>query len=152
MSAMIMTNNIRVALSAFALGISACIGTVYALVYNGIIMGGLAGYLTGTGGNMLVFWSLILPHGILELTAIFLSGACGLMIGRAVVIPGEFSRRHALIKAAKEAAFLIPGIVLLLVVAGLIEGFFTPLALPPAVKLTFAGLTFTGLVVYIGRA
>jgi uncharacterized membrane protein SpoIIM required for sporulation len=144
MSAVIMTNNISVAVTAFGLGIFAGIGTVFVLVYNGIIVGGLYGFLSVTGRDMLEFYSLILPHGVPELTAIFLCGACGLMLGRGILLPGEYSRRHALIYQAKKAAVLIPGIVVMLVIAGLIEGFFTH-------KLIFAGITAAGMGMYVIR-
>jgi uncharacterized membrane protein SpoIIM required for sporulation len=148
MSAVIMTNNISVSITAFALGITAGLGTVYVLVYNGLIVGGLYGFLSATGGDLLQFYALILPHGVLELAAIFLSGAGGLMIGRGLLIPGPYSRKHALVMQAKKAALLIPGIAAILVLAGLIEGFFTPLPISPWFKLAFAGLTGLGLVFY----
>jgi uncharacterized membrane protein SpoIIM required for sporulation len=151
MSAVIMTNNISVAVTAFGLGITAGVGTVYVLVYNGIIMGGLTGFLAASGGDMLEFTSLILPHGVLELAAIFMCGGCGLMLGKGLLIPGGYTRRHALVKQAGKAAALIPGIVLILVLAGLIEGFLTPLPVSPWLKLAFAGVTGVGLWVYMKR-
>jgi uncharacterized membrane protein SpoIIM required for sporulation len=149
MSAVIMTNNISVAVTAFGLGITAGIGTALVLVYNGIVVGGLFGFLSATGSDMLEFFSLILPHGVLELTAIFLCGGCGLMMGRGLLIPGKYSRKHALIYQAKKAVTLIPGIVALLIIAGLIEGFFTPLPILPWFKLGFAALTGIGLWAYL---
>jgi len=122
MSAYIMTNNIRVSIMAFAFGITAGIGTVWILFYNGLIIGALASYvdLMGNPQHTLIFWSLILPHGVPELAAIFLSGGCGLMIGRAMLMPGSFTRRDAVIKSARKAVGLMPGIVVLLILAGLI--------------------------------
>jgi len=151
MSAIIMTNNIRVAIMAFAFGVSAGIGTVWILFYNGLIVGSLAAFVVMTGGSAIEFWSLILPHGVAELIAIFLSGACGLMIGRAIIMPGNYSRRDAVVKAAREAVELVPGIVVILILAALIEGFFTPLDISPYFKLAFAFLSFVGLGVYFVR-
>jgi len=153
MSAIIMTNNIRVAIMALAFGITAGIGTVWILFYNGMILGALAAYVASTGshGDMLIFWSLILPHGVPELAAIFLSGACGLIIGRAVIMPGSLSRRDAVVRRTREATMLMPGIAVMLVLAALVEGFFTPLGVPPVVKLGFAGVTLVGLGVYFVR-
>lgn len=150
MSAVIMTNNIRVSIMALAFGVSAGIGTIWILFYNGLILGALAAFfaMTGSHGDMLIFWSLILPHGVPELAAIFLSGACGLMIGKSIIMPGIYSRRDALVKSAREAVELVPGIALILVLAALIEGFFTPLAIPAFFKLIFAFLTFVGLGLY----
>ena len=150
MSAVIMTNNIRVAIMALVFGITAGIGTAWILFYNGLIIGALAAYIAATGipRDTLIFWSLILPHGVPELAAIFLSGACGLMIGRAILVPGNYTRKDAVIKYAKEAAMLVPGIVVLLILAALIEGFFTPLGVSPYFKLGFSFLVFVGLTLY----
>ena len=150
MSAIIMTNNIRVSIMALVFGITAGIGTVWILFYNGIILGALAAFvaMTGSHGDMLIFWSLILPHGVPELAAIFLSGACGLMIGKAIIVPGNYSRRDALVKSAREAVELVPGIAVMLILSALIEGFFTPLGIPAFFKLGFAFLVFVGLVLY----
>ena len=148
-----MTNNIRVSIMALAFGITAGIGTAWILFYNGMIVGALAAYVASTGvpRNTLIFWSLILPHGVPELAAIFLSGACGLMIGRAMIAPGNYTRKDAVIKSAREAVHLVPGIAVILVIAGLIEGFFTPLGVPPGFKLGFALLTLFGLVLYFKK-
>jgi len=138
LSAGIMTNNIYVSLTAFTGGVTVGLGTLAILFYNGAMIGALAGLSAINGFNMVSFFSLILPHGFIELTAIFISGACGLMIGQAILTPGDLSRKDSLIKGAKEAAFFIPGIVLMLVIAGLIEGFFTPLPILPWIKLAFS--------------
>jgi len=154
MSAVIMTNNIRVAIMAFAFGITAGIFTVWILFYNGMILGALAAFIAMTGSpqDVLIFWSLILPHGVPELAAIFISGACGLMIGRAMLIPGQYTRRDAVIKSARQAVELVPGIVFMLIIAGLIEGFFTPMGVPPYFKLGFSFLVFVGLSLYFAKA
>ena len=148
-SAVIMTNNIAVSFNAFVFGLLGGVGTIYILVYNGLIVGGLFGFLHQGGADMVLAYSLILPHGIIELFAIFLCGGCGLMLGKGMLIPGEHSRRHSLILHAKKAVTLIPGIVLLLVAAGLIEGFLTPLAISPWLKIAFAAFTGVGLIGYI---
>lgn len=153
MSAVIMTNNIRVSIMAFAFGVTAGIGTAWILFYNGMIIGALASFVAATGGprDTLIFWSLILPHGVPELAAIFISGACGLMLGRAILIPGKLSRRDAVIKRARDAVAMVPGIVVILVLAGLIEGFFTPLGIPPYFKLGFSALAFVGMGLYFTK-
>jgi uncharacterized membrane protein SpoIIM required for sporulation len=148
MSAVIMTNNITVAITAFGFGLLGGIGTAYILVYNGLILGALYSFLNAAGDDMTVFFSLILPHGVIELMAIFLCGGCGLMLGRGLLMPGDYTRKHALIFQAKRAVVLIPGIVVMLVIAGLIEGFFTPLSIEPWFKLAFAAMTAVGLVFY----
>jgi len=147
MSSIIMVNNISVSFKAFVLGITLGIGTIYVLFYNGAILGALTG-LVYIFGNPVHYWSLILPHGIIELTAIFISGGAGLILARSILIPREYSRRHSIIKGAKEAVSLVFGVILMLVIAGIIEGFFTPLAISPSVKLVFALATAVGLMLY----
>ncbi|MCL2398286.1 MAG: stage II sporulation protein M [Defluviitaleaceae bacterium] len=153
MSAVIMTNNIRVSIMALAFGITAGIGTIWILFYNGMIVGALASFIAATGGSRdtLIFWSLILPHGVPELAAIFLSGACGLMIGKALIMPGNYRRKDAVVKQAKQAVLLMPGIAAILIIAALIEGFFTPMGISPYFKLGFAFLTFVGLYLYFAK-
>lgn len=146
-SSQIMTNNITVSLKAFALGITLGLGTIYVLFFNGAVLGSLTAlmYMYGNPKN---YWSLILPHGVFELTAIFISGAAGLIIAKSIIIPGEYSRKHALIHGAKRAVSLIVGVVIMLVIAGIIEGFFTPLPISANLKLLFAALTAVILIVY----
>ena len=148
-SAIIMTNNIAVSFNAFAFGLLAGIGTIYIFVYNGLIVGGLFGFLYQGGADMVLAYALILPHGVLELFAIFLCGGCGLMLGKGMLIPGEHSRKHSLILHAKKAAILIPGIVVILVIAGIIEGYFTPLNISSWAKIIFAAFTGAGIIAYV---
>jgi uncharacterized membrane protein SpoIIM required for sporulation len=150
MSAFFVTNNTAVAINAFVWGIFAGVGTVYVLVYNGLIVGALFGYFHQGGADMMMAYSLVLPHGVVELAAIFLSGGAGLMIAKGMLLPGLYSRKHSLILHTRKAVSLIPGIVLLLVVAAIIEGFFTPLGgIAPEWKLAFAGLTGVGLAAWL---
>ncbi|MCL1786453.1 MAG: stage II sporulation protein M [Defluviitaleaceae bacterium] len=148
MAATITTNNITVTFNAIAGGLLAGLGTAFILIYNGLIVGGLFGFFHSAGANMTVAYALVLPHGVIELAAIFLSGGCGLMLAKGLLIPGEYTRRQALVMQGKKAATLIPGIVAMLVVAGIIEGYFTPLPIDPWWKLAFAALTGIGLVAY----
>lgn len=147
MSSYIMTNNISVAFNAFVLGVTLGIGTIYILFLNGALLGALTS-LVYQNGNLLGYWSLILPHGILELTAIFIAGGAGFILARSILIPREYSRKHSIIKGAKEATGLMLGVIVFLVIAGIIEGFFTPINISPVYKLVFAGLTLVMIVVY----
>lgn len=148
MASQIMINNITVSFNAFVLGITLGVGTVYVLAYNGLLIGALTA-LMYLYGNPLNYWSLILPHGVIELAAIFISGGAGLIIAKHILIPGDYARRDALIVGAKKAVQLVAGIVLMLVVAGIIEGFFTPSQLSESVKLTFAAATAVVLALYL---
>jgi uncharacterized membrane protein SpoIIM required for sporulation len=147
MSSYIMVNNITISLKAFVMGITLGIGTVYVLFFNGTMVGALTGmvYLHGKPIN---YWSLILPHGVIELTAIFISGGAGLIIAKNMLVPGEYSRKDALINGTKKAVSLVTGVVLMLIIAGIIEGFFTPLKTSETIKLSFAAITAIILGVY----
>lgn len=147
MSSFIMVNNISVSLRAFVFGITLGLGTIYVLYQNGALLGALTA-LVYMYGDPTGYWSLILPHGIIELAAIFISGAAGLIIGKSMLLPGEYTRKHSLIIGTKKAVSLILGVVVMLVIAGIIEGFFTPLDIPAASKLIFAAVTAVVLVVY----
>lgn len=147
-SSFIMTNNIRVTIMAVALGVTAGVGTGFVLLKNGLMLGGLAGAATNAHVDYL-FWSVILPHGILELSAICIAGGAGLLLARAIYAPGDLPRRDALRLAGGEAAQLLAGVAAMLVMAGLIEGFITPTPLPPALKLSFAALTAVFMASYL---
>ena len=99
-------------------------------------------------GRDLLFWSLILPHGIIEITAILIGGAAGMLIGKALIAPGQLSRSDALKRAGSDAIRLLLGTIPLFIVAGFTESFITPSALPAYVKLAYAALTAVGLAVY----
>lgn len=148
MSSLIMTNNIGISLKAFALGITFGIGTLYILFFNGALLGALTSVVYQFG-DPLKYWSLILPHGILELAAIFIAGASGLILARGILLPGELARRHSLIRGALQAVTLVFGAAVMLVLAGIIEGFFTPLPLDPWIKLAFAGVSAVLLAIYV---
>lgn len=147
MSSYIMVNNISVSLKAFVMGITLGIGTMYVLFFNGALLGALTA-LVYKYGDPVNYWSLILPHGVIELTAIFISGAAGLIIAKSMLLPGKYSRKHSLIKGAKESISLVIGVIFMLVIAGIIEGFFTPLDIPALSKLIFAAISAIILIVY----
>jgi len=151
MSSQIMTRNIQVAFFAFAGGITACVGTVWVLITNGMTLGALAAFYTRHGFG-LEFWSLIAPHGVLELAAVFICGGAGLRLGWSLIDPGDYTRRDALVVAGHEAVRLVIGTIPMFVVAGLIEGFITPVKMPPATKLVFASMMAILLVLYLSQA
>lgn len=148
MSAAITVNNVRVSFMAFAGGMTFGLLTVYALLMNGAMLGVLAG-VSQQSGVGLDFWTLIVPHGALELPAIALAGASGLLLARALVFPGDLPRRAALRLVTDDALKLVLGAVPLLVVAGLIEGFITPQAFATELKLAIGVASAVGLVAYI---
>ncbi|WP_163539430.1 stage II sporulation protein M [Gracilibacillus sp. YIM 98692] len=148
MSAEIMTNNIQVAILAFAGGITFGILTVYLLIYNGILVGALAG-LFWNHSNSYAFWAYIVPHGVVELAAIFIAGGAGLLMGYKLFVPGQYTRKYQLKMQAMRSVQLLLGTIPLFVIAGIIEGFITPANLSLEMKYFVAITTAVGLVVYM---
>src|SRR5690625_503886 len=148
MSVEIMTNNIQVAILAFASGITFGILTVYVLVYNGIVIGSIAAVYWHAGMNY-EFWAYIVPHGMIELTAIFIAGGAGLLMGYKLFVPGPYSRGYQLKVHAKHSVQLFLGTIPLFIVAGVIEGFITPSQLSLEIKYLVAGVTVIALLLYM---
>ncbi|MBT2655759.1 stage II sporulation protein M [Bacillus sp. ISL-18] len=148
MSASIMTNNIKVGIFAFAGGITFGLVTVYLMVYNGIIIGALAA-LFWHHGKSYDFWAYIVPHGMIELTAIFIAGGAGLLMGYKLFVPGQYTRGWQLKQQAKRSVQLLLGTIPLFVIAGIIEGFITPAKISLEAKYIVAVLTVAGLILYV---
>jgi uncharacterized membrane protein SpoIIM required for sporulation len=129
-SAFIMRNNIQVTFMAFSGGMLAGLLTVYIMLLNGVLIGGLTG-LTVHYGVGFELWTFVIGHGVIELTVIFMAGAAGLLIGWSMIRPGLLRRRDSLRLAAQKAVRLLIGAAPLLIVAGLIEGFISPNELLP---------------------
>jgi uncharacterized membrane protein SpoIIM required for sporulation len=157
-SSEIMINNIRVTLFVFAGGIALLLdqlplilglGTLFILWNNGLHIGTIA-TMVGQYGLAFPFWAFVFPHGALELPAIFLSGAAGLLLSRGCLFPGQLKRMAALKQAAAQAIRLMFGVVPMLVIAGIIEGFFSPNpAIPDSLKYLTGTLLLSGLLYYL---
>lgn len=144
----IMTNNIRVALLALAGGMLAGVGTALVLVNNAIHIGAVAGALIAYGlADRLV--GFVSPHGFLELSVIVFAGACGLMLGRAIVWADLRPRGRALVDAGARSVRILTGCQVFLVIAGLLEGFVSPLAFPWPYKLAIGVATAIALYAYL---
>jgi uncharacterized membrane protein SpoIIM required for sporulation len=150
-SSFIMTNNIREGIIAFAGGVTFGVVTVFTLFKNGLIIGGML-MIFFAAGNPVALLALLLPHGFIELVAIFVCGGGGLMMGGALIAPGNLRRADAIRLAAGKALRLFAGALPMFVVAAIIEGFITPSPIPAFGKLAFSGLTLVGLVAYLGFA
>jgi uncharacterized membrane protein SpoIIM required for sporulation len=139
MASFVMTNNIKVAILAFSGGMTGGILTLGSLLYNGVMLGIIAAGVAADGASTaLSFWAFVAPHGVLELPAIFISGGAGLILAYALINPGPHPRRVALRHAGAEALKLMLGVAAMLVVAGVIEGFFSPMPIREEIKLTAA--------------
>jgi uncharacterized membrane protein SpoIIM required for sporulation len=147
-SSAIMTNNLSVAFTAFAAGITGGVGTIYMLVLNGILIG-VIGAACALVGMSVPLWSFVAPHGVLELPAIIIAGAAGLRLAQGLLFPGFLPRRHSLIVGGAEAVKLVLGCIPILVVAGVIEAFVSPTELVTPLKFAFAAALFVLLVWYL---
>ncbi len=143
----IVANNIQVAFSAFAFGISAGIGTTLVLAFNGLFFGAVLALFAnyGLAGWILTF---VAGHGVLELTAIFIAGGAGLLIAQAVIAPGDLARRDALVVRGRLAIKLVGAAAFLLVIAGLIEGFISASGAPAGLKVSVSAASAVFLVFY----
>ncbi len=149
-SSMIMTNNLSVCFIAFAGGIVFGLGPLYSMFFNGLLLG-VIGVACQQHGMAVDLWSFVAPHGSLELPSIILAGAAGLRLAHGLLFPGIYSRRESLARAGVEATQLVAGIIPLLVIAGTLEGFFSPSAAPVWLKFAVGGSLFTLLLVWLFR-
>jgi uncharacterized membrane protein SpoIIM required for sporulation len=142
-------NNIGIAFQCFASGLFLGVGSLFYLAFNGVIAGSVAGYLTlnGLGPE---FFSFVVTHAAFELTAIVLAGAAGMMLGRALLAPGRLSRRAALAESARKAVVIVYGVAAMLLVAAVIEAFWSGAAwVQPQVKYAVGAACWIGVLAYL---
>jgi uncharacterized membrane protein SpoIIM required for sporulation len=145
-------NNVRIGFQTFASGLVFGLGTIFYLLYNGLFIGTISGYIVHSG-LATNFFSFTSGHGAFELTAICLSGAAGLKIGYALVAPGRLTRGAALRLAAVEAIPLVVGLAGMLLIAAGIEAFWSPRTfLPPIAKYVVGGVMWVIVIVYFAFA
>lgn len=142
----ILLNNVWVSVLSFGLGFTLGIGTAVVLFTNGVMLGSLFAVFFSKG-NSYPFWALIVPHGALELTAIFLCGAAGFVLGWPIIAPGDLTRTQALAHGARAAIKLVAGAIPLLIIAATIEGFVTPMTSLPESGKYAVGLV-TGVLAW----
>jgi len=146
-------NNIFVSFLAFALGIAFCVGTGYVLINNGVAVGTAGGLFAGAG-ELEKFFGLILPHGLLELSAIVIAGGAGLVLGWTIISPGDRARTDALADEGRRSVVVVMGLVLVFLAAALIEGFVTGAPLSTLTRVGIgagAWVAFTLYIVVFGR-
>ena len=136
----IMTNNIKVTITAFALGITGGVGTAIIIIFNGVHLGGIFSSLSLYDMTRPLL-NFILAHGFLELSVIFVAGGAGFFLGDAILNPGPFSRKQALGKNAATIVDLIFFNAACLVLAGLVEGYISPYEGIPVFMKLFIGLS-----------
>lgn len=139
-SSFLFTHNAQIAIFAFALGFAFCLPTALLIVYNGLTVGAFVALFVSRGlGTEVAGWLLI--HGVTELSAVILAGAAGLHIGRAVIAPGDRPRVEAAAEAGRRGALVMAGAVIMLMFAGLLEGFGRQLITHDGVRFAVAGAT-----------
>ncbi|KGI70126.1 stage II sporulation protein M [Mycolicibacterium rufum] len=147
------TNNAWIAAQCVVAAVLLGLPIPYILFQNALNVGVLAGVMFGAGRGD-VFLGLITPHGLIELTAVFLAAAVGMRLGWSVIAPGDRPRGQVLAEQGRAVISVAIGLVAVLAVAGLIEAFVTPSPLPTFVRIAIgvaAELAFLGYVVYFGR-
>jgi uncharacterized membrane protein SpoIIM required for sporulation len=152
-AAQVWTNNVWVAAGAICLGALLGLPTIFLLFYNSLNVGLSGGYMASCGKTG-EFFSLILPHGMLELTAVFIAGAAGLRIAWRIIDPGPRRRSEALAEEGRSAIGIALGLIVYLAISGVLEAFLTPSPLPPAARLAI-GFTVWAVVLggtlFLGR-
>jgi uncharacterized membrane protein SpoIIM required for sporulation len=146
----IMTNNLSVSFMTFASGIIFGLGTLYYLYFNGLLLG-VIGAACHQYGMSLALWSFVAAHGSLELPSIIIAGAAGLRLGHSMLFPGGYRWKDSLAKGGVEATRLVSGIIPLLVIAGCLEGFFSPSPAPVWLKFAVGGALFGLLNLWLFR-
>lgn len=145
----IATNNIKVCIASYTSGITFGLGTVYLMVFNGIHIGGAFAVcqLHNMAHRLAAF---VAPHGVFELSAIWISGGAGLLVARAMLFPGRYKRADAIKLVGKPSFVLFAGCVPLLLIAGTIEGFISPRTdLPQEAKYLVSLCTLVILLLYL---
>jgi uncharacterized membrane protein SpoIIM required for sporulation len=147
-SSRIMTNNISVSFTAFAMGLSAGVGTLYMMFFNGFLIG-VIGAACWASGMSMELWSFVAPHGVLELPAIFMGGGAGLKIAQGFLFPGVLPRKESLLRAGKEGTILVLGTIPILIIAAVIEAFVSPTHIAVSLKFSMAAGLFILLLFYL---
>src|SRR6185436_14073984 len=144
----IMANNIMVTIYTFAFGATFGIGTLFYLAFNGANIASVLAltYRSGFGNDLVTF---MVAHGVVELSCIFIAGGAGLLVGSAMIMPGNLTRADALKTRGMEAVRLMIGVAMLLVLAGTIEGFISPVPMDPRIKYTIAIVTGVAMYSYL---
>jgi len=149
MASKIIANNVQVTFAVFAFGITAGIGSLLMLVLDGVSLGGVMG-LYQSKGILTLIVAFVAPHGVLELSAICIAAGGGFLIAAAMLIPGDRTRRRALVENGRRAMKLISASTLFLIVAGSLEGMVSPIPNWPLwAKLAVSAATLVLMIAYL---
>ncbi len=142
------SNNIGIAFYTFAGGVLFGLGSCFFLLFNGVVIGAVAGHLhrIGVGENLYTFG---VGHGSFELTAIAIAGMAGLVLGRSLLAPGRYSRVDSLRRAARQSLTLIGGAAGMLVLAAFVEAFWSPRVLAAELKYSVGAVLWLAVGAYL---
>lgn len=145
-------HNIGIAFQTFAAGLLFGLGSVFFLIFNGLVIGAVSGHLTEIGNGQ-TFWSFVIGHGAFELTAIALAGAAGLQLGWALIAPGQLTRGESLRLAARKSVQMLCGVMMFLLIAAFIEAYWSSTTLiAPWVKYLVGAALWMLVTAYLGLA
>ena len=145
-------HNIGIAFQTFAAGLLFGLGSVFFLIFNGLIIGAISGHLTEIGYGQ-TFWSFVVGHGAFELTAIALAGAAGLQLGWALIAPGQLARSEALRLAALKSVQMLCGVMVFLLIAAFIEAYWSSTTqIAPWVKYLVGAVLWLLVAAYLTLA
>ncbi len=141
-------NNVSIDLRIFAGGILFGSGTVFFVVFNGLALGAVTGYVIHAGDPMR-FLNWVSGHSVPELIGMIFAAMAGFKIGFAIIRPGRLPRKEALIRAGRVAVRLLFGAMAMTTFAAFIEGFWSPVEFPENVKYTFGVVMVVGMAAYL---
>ena len=145
-------HNIGIAFQTFAAGLLFGLGSVFFLIFNGLVIGAVSGHLTEIGYGQ-TFWSFVIGHGAFELTAIALAGAAGLQLGWALIAPGQLTRGESLRRAARKSVQMLCGVMIFLLIAAFIEAYWSSTTLiAPWVKYLVGAILWMLVAAYLSLA
>lgn len=146
-------HNVSIDFKTFAGGLLGGVGALGVLLFNSLFLGSVFGYVHYSG-NPLTLYTWVVAHGAPELTGIVISAMAGMRVGWSVLRPGRMERRTALVQAGRKALPLLTGAAVLTSIAAVLEGFWSPLDLPPLIKFTAGGvcwLLVAAFLLFSGR-
>ncbi|ALN60343.1 stage II sporulation protein M [Lysobacter enzymogenes] len=144
-------NNVGIGFQTFATGLVAGVGTVFVLIFNGIMIGGVAGHLQAVGHGD-PFWRFVAGHSAPELTAIVIAGGAGLRMGLSLIAPGQRRRVDSLIHGGRRGAKICIGVFAMLVFAAFVEAFWSSIAnMPASIKYAVGALLWALTALWLLR-
>ncbi len=144
-------HNVGIAFRCFAMGILFGLGSIYMLIYNGLVIGTVTGHVMAAGFGTNI-WTFMCGHGPWEITAIFIAGGAGLEMGYALVNTGGLTRAASLRRSGSSILAQVVGAAVMLIVAAMIEGFWSPSAIPDQVKWAFSAVNMLFVIAFLAFA